>query len=419
MTDKGWFASARFGMFIHWGMYSAMGWEPSWPLVGNISAFPAGQDVPVAEYYEAAPMFAPPPDAPREWMQLAHACGMQYAVLTARHHDGYTLFPSAHASLGVADFLPGRDLVAEYIDAARDAGLRVGLYFSLPDWRHDGYPAWRDDMRPYSFAYPRSERADWDRFIADLRGQLTHLLTAYGTIDSLWFDGGWERTADEWQSDELGDLIYALQPHIVVNDRMPGLPGYDTPEQTVAHPAPTRPWETCLTMGESWGANDNDEKQKSAIELLGILAEVAAGGGNLLLNISPDGKGALPAWQRERLETIASWMSRHAVAILGTRRSGLEPWQFYGPTTANDRATYLLCPMQPRGVAVLRGVYGKHITGVRALGSRTPLSFEPRLSAIDRIVGGDPVCDVVITVPDEATDNLMTVFEVTCEGPLT
>jgi alpha-L-fucosidase len=416
--DGGWFAAARFGLFIHWGIYSVKGWEPSWPLVGNISAFPAGQDVPVEEYYAAAPAFRPPEGAPREWMRLARACGMQYAVLTARHHDGYTLFPSEHASLGVAEHLPGRDLVAEYVDAARDAGLRVGLYFSLPDWRHEGYPAWRDDMRPYGFNYPRGDEAGWARFLADLRGQLTHLLTAYGTIDSLWFDGGWERTPDEWRSSELGALIFELAPDIVVNDRLPGLAGYATPEQTVAHPPPSGAWETCLTMGESWGPNPSDEKQKTTAELLGILAEVAAGGGNLLHNVSPDGDGALVGWQRARLEAIAAWMSRHAAAILHTHPSGLAPWQFYGPTTANARATFLLCPMQPQGVAVLRRVYGKHITGIRALGTGVELPFELRLSALDRIVGGDPCCDVVISVPPGATDEVMTVIEITTEGTL-
>jgi alpha-L-fucosidase len=422
MTDDrqraSWFASARFGLFIHWGFYSAQGWEPSWPLVGNVAAFPAGQDIPVAEYYAAADSFRPPPGAPREWMRLAKACGMQYAVLTTKHHDGYTLFPSEHASIGVADFLPGRDLVAEHVDAAREAGLRVGLYLSLPDWHHEGYPAWRDEMRPYGFHYPAAEPAGWDRFLADLRAQLTHLLTAYGTIDALWFDGGWEHSAEQWRASELGELIFELQPDIALNNRLPGVPGYLTPEQGVPRPAPTEPWEVCLTMGESWGPNADDTEQKSAEELIHLLGEVAAGGGNLLLNITPDGNGDVLDWQRERLDTIATWMGRHAPAILGTRPSTLADWQFYGPTTASDRATYLLCPMQPRHLTVLRSVAVKQITGMRALGSGVALPFEPRLSALDRILGGDPVCDVVITIPGGAADDIMTVIEVTHDGPL-
>jgi alpha-L-fucosidase len=189
-----WFDEARFGMFVHWGPYSVRGWEPSWPLVGGIRCFPCCQDLTVAEYHAGLAAFDPPVGAPREWMRLARRCGMRYAVLTAKHHDRFALFPSAHAAYGVA---PGRDLVGEFVAAARDEELRVGLYFSLPDWHHPAYPAWRDDMRPYAFvANPRSAPAQWQRFLADLRGQVVDLLGRYGPIDVLWFDGGWERTPE-------------------------------------------------------------------------------------------------------------------------------------------------------------------------------------------------------------------------------
>ena len=151
-----WFADARFGMFIHWGPYAATGLEPSWPLVGGIPILPQCQSLTVADYYERASRWAPPPDAPEKWIERAAACGMEYAVLTTKHHDGFTLFPTEHSDLGIHRTAPGRDLVGEYVQAVRSHGLRLGFYFSLSDWHHPSYPAFADEMRPYpAFGYPR------------------------------------------------------------------------------------------------------------------------------------------------------------------------------------------------------------------------------------------------------------------------
>lgn len=413
---QSWFGDARFGMFVHWGAYSEQGWEPSWPLVGGNVAFPHGQDVPVAEYYATTPAFRPPPGAPVEWMRLAKACGMQYAVLTTKHHDGFALFGGESATFGIEDNEPGRDLVREFVDAARDADLRVGLYLSLSDWHDPDYPAWTDDDRPYGYVLPRSEPAAWARFSDRLRAQLRHLLTDYGRIDTLWFDGGWEHSADQWGSDELETIIRELQPDIVVNDRLPQVGDYESPEQSVPHPAPAGPWEVCMTMNQSWGPVEADPDRKSARYLVTVLTEVAAGGGNLLLNISPRGDGSIPPWQQERLETIAAWMDRNGDAVLGTER-GLEPWQFHGPTTQRGSVTYLFCDGRPQEFVVLRGVIGSSITSVRALGSGQELTFELQLGALERILGGKGRCDVVISVPDDVLDPLLTVIEVTMAAP--
>lgn len=412
---QAWFADARFGMFIHWGMYSAQGWEPSWPLVGGVAPFPYCQDVPVEEYYAASPRFRPPPNTPREWMRLAKACGMQYAVLTTKHHDGFALFGGETSTFGIEDNLPGRDLVREFVDAARAEGLRVGLYFSLPDWHDPDYPAWTDEMRPYGYVMPTPDPDSWARFFERLRAQLRHLLTDYGTIDTLWFDGGWERPADQWRADELEAMIRELQPDVVINNRLPGVGDYESPEQAVPHPAPPGPWEVCMTMNQSWGPVTADPDRKSSRYLLTVLTEVAAGGGNLLLNISPEGDGSVPDWQRERLEDIAAWMDRNGEAVLGTDR-GLEPWQFHGPTTRRGSTTYLFCDGRPQDFVVLRGLIGSQITSVRALGTGVELSYELQLGALERILGGQMPCDVIISVPPEALDPVLTVIEVTSGG---
>ena len=416
MDARAWFDEAGFGLFVHWGIFSARGYEPSWPLVGGIPAFPYGQDTTVEDYYRDAAAWSPAPDAPREWLRLAKDAGMQYAVLTAKHHDGFALFASDRSDFGIGTNVPGRDLVAEFVDATRAAGLRVGLYFSLPDWHHPDYPAWTDEMRPYRLLdLPRPDPERWASFVADQRGQLEDLLTNYGTIDLLWFDGGWERSAREWGAAELESLIRSRQPDILINDRLPGVGDYASPEQSLPTAAIEGRWETCLTMNHSWGPVAADHEHKSVRNLLTTLVEAVGAGGNLLLNISPDGDGRLLDWQRERLEGIASWTGRHREAIIGVG-AGLGPGHFHGPSTTRGTTTYLFCVMRPQEQVVLRDVEGARIESIRALGSGVVLPFELRLSALDRILGTVSRCDVLIEVPEEAIDPMITVIEVTARA---
>ena len=288
---------------------------------------------------------------------------MTYAVLTTKHHDGYALFDCEAAPFGVRTYLPGRDprarvrrCRARRRHASRPLLLAVGL---AP---HPDYPPFTDAQAPYGTSFPRSDT--WDRFVADQRAQLTHLMTAYGTIDLIWFDGGWERHAHEWGSAEIVDLLRSINPDVVINDRLPEAGDYDTPEQGVPHTRPARWWETCMTMADSWGPIEDDDKKKSSSYLLSVLAEVASMGGNLLLNICPLGDGAIPAWQVEHLDDITAWMDRHSSAVIGTE-AGLEPWQFHGPTTQRGKSVYLFCPMRPQEMAVLRGVRGLKVSSVR------------------------------------------------------
>jgi len=413
-TEQAWFNEARFGMFVHWGAFSAGGLEPSWPLVGGVSAFPACQDLTVAEYEAVTARFAPPPDAVTRWAALARRAGMTYIVLTTKHHDGYTLFPQGRSGYGITQVDPGRDLVREHVEAARAEGLRVGLYYSLPDWHHPDYPAWSDNLRPYPGPfYPRPEPERWEAFRADLFREVEHLLSAYGQIDVLWFDGGWERSPDEWQAKELEARIRELQPGIIINDRLPGVGDVITPEQAVPRPPPDGPWETCLTMGDSWGPVEADTVRKSTRAVLATLLDVAAAGGNLLLNISPDGDGVVPAWQEDRLRGLTAWMDGHGHTVVGTTPSDLEPWQFNGPSTAKGSSTFLFCTMRPEGLVLLRGVHAGKITSIRVVGTDVALTFTPQLSALDRILNNtDPVCDVHIDIPPGAADPLVTVIEV-------
>jgi alpha-L-fucosidase len=415
-----WFDRSRLGLFIHWGPYSAAGLEPSWPMVGGIPILPYCQSLTVAEYDDLTAGWVPTEGAPREWVRLAAAAGAEYAVLTTKHHDGFTLWPSEHSGHGIQATAPGRDLVGEYVSALREAGLRVGFYFSLSDWHHPSYPAFSDEMRPYpALGYPRSEPAQWERFLADQRGQLDELLTRYGEIDLLWFDGGWERTAEEWRSDELSAFIRQRQPGIVTNDRCPGLAGYSSAlhEQIVPFDPPEVAWETCMTLDETWGPLDVDTGRKDVGEVVGLLADAAAGGGRMLLNIAPDGRGDLLAWQRERLEGLGEWMARNAAAITGTE-PGLPRGHFYGPVTRRGELWYLICPMRPHGAVVVRHVRGRRVRSARVLGSGTAVEVTLRIGALERLLDPDPLCDVVLHVAELADRQIATVIELTVAGEL-
>ena len=410
-----WFSRARFGLFVHWGHGSQRGWELSWPLVGGLRTLRHCQDVPAETYHANARTFAPRPGAAAEWIEAAKRCGMRYAVLTAKHHDGFALFPTCGSDFSIAATPYRGDLVREYVDATRAAGLRVGLYFSLSDWHHPDYPAFTDADRPYRFGLaPRPTAEQWTRYTAFLFAQLRELLEDYGQIDLLWFDGGWERTADAWRTRELEAMIRQLQPGIVINDRLPGAGDYETPEQSIPPEAPARAWETCLTMNESWAWNPSDRDYKSGRALVHALCEVAGRGGNLLLDVSPTGDGSLPPEQVERLGVIAGWMDRHAESIHDTE-PGLAPWQFYGPSTRRGSRLYLHLLSRPYDTVAVRGVPIRRVRAVTALATGTALDASGRCPVIDEMFNADPTGELTIRVPESVIDPIATTIAIDLE----
>jgi len=401
-----WFASARFGLFVHWSHSSQRGLELSWPLVGGLPVLPFCQDVPAEDYHATARTFAPSPESPREWAKLARRLGMQYAILTAKHHDGFALFDTT-----LSDFSVGRrDVVRAFVDAVRDEGLRVGLYFSLSDWHHPDYPAFTDADRPYVLGLGRRSSPEaWRRFTAFMHGQVRELLTRYGPIDVLWFDGGWERTADEWRTPELHELIRSLQPDVLVNDRLPAFGDFDTPEQFVPAEPPGRAWETCMTVNESWGFNPADTRFKSGRQLVHTLCEVAGKGGNLLLNVGPMGDGRVQPEVLARLAVVERWMARNVDSIVGTE-PGLAPWQFYGPSTRRGDIIYLHLLMRPYDAVTVRGMPVRRVRRVRALASGNELAWTSRASVVDTLFNADPLGELRIEVRDAMIDECATVI---------
>ena len=405
-----WFDTARFGMFIHWGHSSQAGWELSWPLVGGVFSLPHCQDIPIETYHRNAKTFNPPKYNPQAWAKLAKDLGMQYVVLTAKHHDGFALFHTQQSDFSIQQTPYSQDLVEEFVEAMRNEGLRVGLYFSLIDWHHPDYPAFTEADKPYRFdQLPQPTPEQWERYLSFMFAQVRELLSNYGEIDLLWFDGFWERTPEQWQAKELEKMIRELQPHILINDRLPDCGDFTTPEQFIPPRPPADHWETCLTINQSWGYNTKDQNFKSARALIHSLCEVAGKGGNLLLNVSPMGDGMIPTQLQERLQVIAAWMQDYGESIVKTQ-PGLEPWQFYGTSTRQDNRIYLQLLMKPYETITVRGIPIKQVKSVFALPTGQSLEYESRCSVMDSLFNQDPEGELTIVMPEAIVNDYATVI---------
>lgn len=404
-----WFDGAGFGMFVHWDPASQAGLEVSWPMVGGAHSMPHCQSVSPEEYWSYAGTFDPQAWDPTELARRARAAGMRYVVFTTRHHSGFAMWDTQESDLKITSSPYGRDLLAELAPALRAEGLRVGFYYSLSDWHHPDYPPFGPDDLPYRFdRLPQPTEEQAERFRSYLLAQLTELLTGYGPVDVLWFDGQWERAPDWWRPAEIAELARSLQPGILLNDRLPGQGGYLTSEQFVPAKAPGVRWESCETMNQSWGWHPHDHDYKSARQLVTTLCETVGRGGNLLLNVSPRGDGSLPTEQVERLDAIGAWMAGHASAVHDVE-PGLEPWQFYGPSTRAGSLVHLFCVLRPQESVTVRGVPVRRVAGVRALGTGERLAFRTRAGVIEQLFP-DPDGEVVVEVPEHALDPLVTVL---------
>jgi alpha-L-fucosidase len=325
-----WWSQARFGMFIHWGLYSipAGEWKGS---TNHAEWIRTTAQIPLTEYEKFVGQFNPVKFNATEWVRMAKNAGMKYITITSKHHDGFCLFDSKYTDFDVMSTPFKRDILKELADACHKEGIKICWYHSIMDWHHADYlprREWEKD-RP-------TTGADYDRYVQHLKNQLKELLTNYGEISVLWFDGEWESTWNQKYGTEIYNYVRSLQPNIIINNRAgagrAGMEGFTkagefagdfgTPEQEI--PATGMPglyWETCMTMNNNWGYNKHDDHWKSAEDLIRKLADIASKGGNFLLNVGPTSEGVFPQPSIDRLRAIGEWMKVNSEAIYSSNAS--------------------------------------------------------------------------------------------------
>jgi alpha-L-fucosidase len=417
-----WFPEGRFGLFIHWGPYARY-------ARGEQVLFREHLDQ--QEYARQACAWAPRFFDAAQWAETARAAGCRYAVLTTRHHDGFCMWDSQLTNYTSAAQAAGRDFVGEYVEAFRQAGLRVGLYYSLADWRIPAY--WEG---------PQHDPQGWADFRAYVHGQVRELLTRYGKIDELWFDGAWPHSALDWKSPELVDMIRALQPDILINNRLGLLPeeasgqaplddgtlaegalrvgapegalgvgesrrlgDFGTPEHHIT-PDPARLWESCqVTTWRLWGFTEG-ERWRPADLLLDMLVESASKGGNLLLNVGPDGEGRFPPQAVERLTEIGRWLEVHGEAVYGSEAGEVCEFITYGRQTRKGNNLYLIIRFWDGRPSLRLAGLATAVRRAVLLTSGTELPFEQ---------DGDQL--VVSGLPRTAPTTLFPVIKLECSAP--
>lgn len=346
-----WWREAKFGMFIHWGLYSLLG-RHEWVM--------ENEAIPIREYEQLAKKFLPKPSPAREWARLARQAGMKYMVMTTKHHEGFCLFDTKLTNYCAPQQACKRDLVREYVEAARAEGLRVGFYYSLMDWHHpDG-------------ARCETDEAARRRFVDYIHGQIRELMTNYGKIDILWYDVPWPLDAKGWESEKMNEMVFSLQPDIIVNNRNRLEGDFATPEQRI-EPAKGQAWEACMTMNDSWGYHRADDNWKSPKTIIRNLITCARMGGNYLLNIGPEPDGSVPKESVRILEVVGRWMSRNGDTIYGAEPCRVSRSN-YCNFTRKGNTLYVHVYFWPGDTVTVAGLKTR-VKAVRMHVTKEPLKF--------------------------------------------
>lgn len=374
-----WFRDARFGMFIHWGLY-AIPARGEW--VRNV------EKISVEDYQQYFDEFNPVRYNPKEWARSAREAGMKYAVLTAKHHDGFCLFDSAYTDYKSTHTKCGRDLVKEYVEAFRAEGIKVGLYYSLLDWHHEDYPHYGDLRHPMrdNEAY-RDTVHNWDNYIAYFHNQVRELLTNYGKIDLMWFDFSYKNellagtqfenmSGETWKSEELVKMMRSIQPDIVIDNRLGGDAAKEEPDMDSGDfispegmmPAADSldmlgrpiPWELCLTLNNNWGYVTNMPWDYKSVEnVIHMLVECVSKNGNMLINIGPNAKGDFPKDCIRILKEIGEWMRVNSDSIYGCGACSVTGKPEWGRYTQKGNIVYAHIYDRRTGSFRLEGYAGK------------------------------------------------------------
>ena len=368
-----WFTEARFGMFIHWGLYAI-------PARGEWVR--SMERITVEDYNQYFEEFNPIDYDPKYWAKLAKAAGMKYAVMTAKHHDGFCLFDSKLTDYKSTNTKASRDLIKEYVEAFRSEGLKVGFYYSLIDWHHEDYPAYGDRHHPMRDNEDfKNKQHNFDRYLDYMHGQVRELCTNYGKIDIMWFDFSYdEMSGEKWRATELVNMVRELQPGIIIDNRLeasgesigslksknPNVYAGDfaSPEQIIPPEGVTDcegnpvPWEACITMNNHWGYCADDKMFKSPKLIIRKLVECVSKNGNMLLNVGPDAYGRIPDESVRILEEIGKWIKKNGKSIYGCGKASI-PKPEWGYFTQNGKLLYAHIFDGNVGALPIPGIKGK------------------------------------------------------------
>ena len=391
-----WFLADRFGLFIHWGLYAipARGeWVRSIEQISNEAYQP---------YFDE---FNPGNFDPKRWAKIAKNAGMKYAVLTAKHHDGFCLFDSQLTDYKSTNTPAGRDFVREYVDAFRAEGLKVGLYYSLIDWHHPDYPAYGDRVHPMRANPAYAGKAhNFPAYLDYMHGQVAELLTNYGKIDIIWFDFSYDDMMGEtWRATELVQTMRTLQPHILMDNRL-GASGegnqrfatsnptvyagdFACPEQIIPpaglvdEDGQSVPWEANMTLNNHWGYCAADRDYKSPRQVVRALVECVSKNGNMLLNVGPNAKGEIPLESEQVLAEVGAWMAQNGASLYACGRADL-PKPEWGRYTQQGNRLYAHIYERGIGPINFRGLSGK-IKSARLLADGSELELDRSFMTAD------------------------------------
>lgn len=337
-----WFEDAKFGLFVHWGVYSLLG-KGEWVMNND--------KVPIAEYEKLPPRFNPTAFEAEQWVKTAKAAGMKYITITSKHHDGFCMYDSKLTEYDIVDATPyGKDPLKALADACHAQGIKLFFYYSLLDWHHpDYFPRGRTGQ-----AAGRAEQGDWSAYLKYYQGQVRELCSNYGAIGGIWFDGWWDRPDADWDLEGTYRIIHELQPGALAGNNHhvtpfagedfqmfeQDLPGENKAGFNKAEATGGLPLETCLTMNNSWGYNAGDKAFKSPEQVVHYLLGAAGRGANLLLNVGPRPDGTIGPESSERLLEVGRWLDTNGEAVYGTRRGPIPP-QPWGVSVRKGPAVYL------------------------------------------------------------------------------
>ena len=385
MARTQWWREARFGMFIHFGAYSV-------PARGEWVK--SNERLTTEQYQKYIDTFNPTDFDAKAWAKTAKAAGMKYAVLTAKHHDGYCMFDSKLTDYKLSTRFGGRDLVREFLDAFRAEGIKVGLYYSIIDWYHPDYPNVGNHPQRDDQEYAK-RNFNWDNYLKYMHGQVDELTRNYGKIDIMWFDYSFDDySGDKWKAKELVDMVRKNQPEIILDNRLENHEGsssklrmvkslgdFETPEQGIPdQPLADKygnaiPWETCLTLNGVWGYSEFDHNWKSPELIVHSLVNCVSKNGNLLLNVGPDSRGNIPEESIAILEKVGQWLAKNGESIYGCVACNLNKPD-WGRYTQKGNAIYAHWMYPNIGQLNTKGINVENVKNIFLLKSGAELPFQ-------------------------------------------